>query len=82
MAETTIDYQHTQKLVQVKALSKWFPVKRGIIEGIQRKPKQYVKAVDNVTLDIYRGESRYVRKSRKRDKRRQKCGRITVRCER
>ena len=55
MAETTIDYQHTQKLVQVKALSKWFPVKRGIIEGIQRKPKQYVKAVDNVTLDIYRG---------------------------
>ena len=56
MAETTIDYQHTQKLVQVKNLSKWFPVKRGIIEGIQRKPKQYVKAVDDVTLDIYRGE--------------------------
>ncbi|MDD3213133.1 MAG: ATP-binding cassette domain-containing protein [Eubacteriales bacterium] len=56
MAETKIDYQHTQPLVQAQGVSKWFPVKRGIIEAIQRRPKRYVKAVDDVTLTVYRGE--------------------------
>ncbi|MDD2234869.1 MAG: dipeptide ABC transporter ATP-binding protein [Desulfitobacteriaceae bacterium] len=40
-------------LVQVKELKKWFPIKKGIIQ----KTVGYVKAVDNVSFDVYKGET-------------------------
>ena len=41
-----------EKLVEVVGLSKRFPVKTGLFQK-----KKYVHAVDNVSLDIYRGET-------------------------
>lgn len=40
-------------LMQVKELKKWFPIKKGIIQ----KTVGYVKAVDNVSFDVYEGET-------------------------
>lgn len=40
-------------LVQVKELKKWFPIKKGIIQ----RTVGYVKAVDNVSFDVYVGET-------------------------
>jgi oligopeptide/dipeptide ABC transporter ATP-binding protein len=40
-------------LVQVKELKKWFPIKKGIIQ----RTIGYVKAVDNVSFDVYEGET-------------------------
>ncbi|MGN0373061.1 MAG: ABC transporter ATP-binding protein [Enterocloster sp.] len=39
-------------IVSAKDLCKWFPVKNG-----NRREKKYVKAVNNITLDIYKGET-------------------------
>ena len=41
-----------EKLVEAVGLSKRFPVKNGLFQK-----KKYVHAVDNVSLDIYRGET-------------------------
>ncbi|MBR2572453.1 MAG: ABC transporter ATP-binding protein [Clostridia bacterium] len=43
-------------MVEVRDLCKWFPLKRTIADSIARRPVRYVKAVDHVTLDIFRGE--------------------------
>lgn len=40
-------------LMQVKDLKKWFPIKKGIIQ----KTVGYVKAVENVSLDVCEGET-------------------------
>jgi len=48
---------NNNKVVEVKNLSKWFPLKYGITDVIARKPRKYVKAVNNVTLGIYKGEN-------------------------
>ena len=45
------------KLVEVKNVSKWFPLKYGISDVLTGKPQRYVKAVNNVTFDIYKGEN-------------------------
>lgn len=45
-----------EKVVEVKNLSKWFPLKNGLIDYITGKPKRYIKAVNDVTFDIYKGE--------------------------
>lgn len=46
-----------KKVVEVKNLSKWFPLKYGITDVIAKKPRRYVKAVNDVTLDIHKGEN-------------------------
>ena len=42
-----------EPLVRVMELKTWFPVKRGFFS----KTKEYVRAVDGVSLDLYRGET-------------------------
>ena len=39
-------------LIKVRGLKTWYPVKKGIF----KRTVGYVKAVDNVDLDVYRGE--------------------------
>jgi len=41
------------KLIEVKNLKRYFPVKGGLMQRVIG----YVKAVDDVTFDIYRGET-------------------------
>lgn len=41
------------KLLQIKNLSTWFPVQKSIFG----KTQQWFKAVDNVSLDVYEGET-------------------------
>lgn len=40
-------------IFQVKNLKQWFPIKKGLF----KKTVGHVKAVDNVSLDVYRGET-------------------------
>ena len=51
------DYTAAAKLVEVKNLSKWFQMKYGVADYIAKKPTRYVKAVNNISLDIYKGEN-------------------------
>ena len=51
------DYAASQKLVETKGVSTWFPLKHAIVDYLFGKPKQYLKAVNNVSLDIYKGEN-------------------------
>ena len=59
MADIRFDYARAPKLVEVRDLCKWFPVKRTIADSLTRKPVRYVKAVDHVSLDVYQGEYPY-----------------------
>ena len=47
--------QNTEREVifRVQGLQQWFPIKKGMM----KKTVGHVKAVDNITLDIYKGES-------------------------
>ena len=56
MAKARFDYAEAAKLVEVKDLCEWFPVKRTIADSILNRPVRYVKAVDHVSLDIFEGE--------------------------
>lgn len=56
MATAKFDYTRARRLVEVRDLCEWFPIKRTIADSILRRPVQYVKAVDHVSLDIYKGE--------------------------
>ncbi len=40
-------------LLEVRGLKTWFPVKRGLLQ----REKQWVKAVDDVSFDVYPGET-------------------------
>jgi oligopeptide/dipeptide ABC transporter ATP-binding protein len=44
-----------EKIIEVKNLAKWFPLKTGFFSSILKK-ELYVKAVDNVSFDVYKGE--------------------------
>ena len=44
-------------LLEVEHLCKWFPQKRGIIDAAQKKEKKYLKAVNDVSFKIYKGEN-------------------------
>ncbi|HWQ29735.1 MAG TPA: ABC transporter ATP-binding protein [Negativicutes bacterium] len=44
-------------IVEVEHLCTWFPVKREITDVIGRKPVKYVKAVNDVSLCVYKGEN-------------------------
>ena len=56
MAKAQFDYAEAAKLVEVKDVCEWFPVKRTLADSVLRRPMQYVKAVDHVSLDIFEGE--------------------------
>jgi peptide/nickel transport system ATP-binding protein len=43
-------------VLRVEGLRKLFPVSRGIVGTLLRKPQRYVHAVDGVTFSIKRGE--------------------------
>ena len=44
---------HSQeKLLEIKNLKKYFPIKKGLIKTVGQ-----VKAVDDITFDIYKGET-------------------------
>ncbi len=43
-------------LIQVENLRKYFPVQKGFLDSLLTKDKQYVRAVDDVSFDIQRGE--------------------------
>lgn len=43
-------------LIVAEDLSKWFPIRRGLSDIVLRKPVHYVKAVDDVSFKIKRGE--------------------------
>ncbi len=43
-------------LVQVRNLVKWFPVQHGLLETLLAGRQDYVRAVDDVSFDIRRGE--------------------------
>lgn len=42
-----------EKLVEIKNLKKYFPIKGGIL----RRTVSHVKAVDDISIDIYKGET-------------------------
>lgn len=44
-------------LLEIKALKKYFPVKRDILQKITRKEQKVVKAVDDVNFKVYKGET-------------------------
>lgn len=47
-----MEQNHKEKLLIAKNLVKWFPVKKWFFEK-----KEYVKAVDDVSFDIFKGET-------------------------
>ena len=44
--------KNNEVLISVKNVKQWFPIKKWFFEK-----QRYVKAVDDVTFDIYRGET-------------------------
>jgi oligopeptide/dipeptide ABC transporter ATP-binding protein len=51
------DNNSTEKVIETKNLCKWFPQKYSITDQLMKKPKKYVKAVNNVSIQIYKGEN-------------------------
>ena len=45
-----------EPLVQIRNMAKWFPVNTGFLSSLLYKQELYVKAVDGVTFDIFKGE--------------------------
>jgi oligopeptide/dipeptide ABC transporter ATP-binding protein len=45
------------KLAEVQGLSKWFPLKHPLTDYLSGKAERHVKAVNSVSLDIYKGEN-------------------------
>ncbi|MEM3833086.1 MAG: ABC transporter ATP-binding protein [Thermoprotei archaeon] len=43
--------------VEVKNLKKWFPLRRGLTAILTGEPQRYVRAVDDITLNIEKGET-------------------------
>ena len=44
-----------EKVVEVRELCTEFPIRREITDMIRRKPAKSVKAVNQVSLDVYKG---------------------------
>lgn len=44
-------------LLEVEHLSKWFPQKRKINDVIQHRERRWLKAVNDVSFQIHRGET-------------------------
>ncbi len=52
MADKPVKYD-AEPILKVNKLQTWFPVKKGLFGKVQ----QYVKAVDEVSFDVYKGET-------------------------
>ncbi|RLE51030.1 MAG: oligopeptide ABC transporter ATP-binding protein, partial [Candidatus Methanomethylicota archaeon] len=46
----------SEVIIKVENLKKWFPVKLSFFDLIKRKKRLYVKAVDGISFNIYKGE--------------------------
>lgn len=55
--EQNADMQSAPKVIETRGLSKWFEQKYTITDRMAGKPRKYVKAVNNVSFSIYRGEN-------------------------
>ena len=44
-------------LLEVEHLCKWFPLKRTAGDVLQRKEKRYLKAVNDVSFQLFKGET-------------------------
>lgn len=49
----TLNHKPTETLIEVKNLSVWYPSKKKLFG----KTDEYIKAVDNVSFDVYKGET-------------------------
>ena len=45
-----------KKLVETEHLKTYFPIKRKILDYVARKPQKYVKAVDDISIEVYENE--------------------------
>ena len=52
MAENQNVKDEREILIKVRNLKTWYPVKKGLL----KRTAGYVKAVDDVSLDVYKGE--------------------------
>lgn len=43
-------------VMQVKDLTKWFPVRKGLLTSLFHKKQEFVHAVDGISFDVRRGE--------------------------
>jgi oligopeptide/dipeptide ABC transporter ATP-binding protein len=57
MSEYTLKNNNSEVLLSVKHLRKEFPIKQTIFDIIQKKEKKKLTAVDDVSIDIYKGEN-------------------------
>jgi ABC-type oligopeptide transport system ATPase subunit len=49
--------EQREKILAIENLCKWFPMKHGIADAVSGRKRRFLKAVNNVTLDIYSGEN-------------------------
>ena len=45
-----------ETLISIRNLKKWFPVRRGFFQAILSGEQQYIKAVDNISFDVRKGD--------------------------
>ncbi len=50
------DVSEGEPLIEIRNLTKWFPVNTGFLSSLLYKQELYVRAVDGITLDIKKGE--------------------------
>jgi peptide/nickel transport system ATP-binding protein len=43
-------------ILQVENLHKYFPLSRGVVGTLRRQPRRYVRAVDDVTFSLHKGD--------------------------
>jgi len=51
------DRESARKVVELKSVAKWFPLKYGVTDFLAKRPRRYLRAVDNVSFDVYKGEN-------------------------
>ena len=51
-----LDHDYQDNLVEVKNVKKWFPVQKGFVDQLLAGHTDYVRAVDDVSFSIRRGE--------------------------
>lgn len=56
-AQPNLAEKAREKVVETSRLSKWFPMKASLGKALLRRPKEYIKAVNDVSLSVYQGEN-------------------------
>src|SRR5205814_2716566 len=56
LADSATAESHTGPLLEVRDLVVHYPIQRGFAGAVLRKPRQWVHAVDGVSLSLARGE--------------------------